>query len=397
MTTTTKPGARSGSKNTSKSGGKSGGKSGSKNTGKSGGKSGGKSRSNGVQDGLSPRQRIEEEVADRIIALLDAGGLPPWEKDWRDSAFGLPVNAVSMKAYRGINRWLTLLTQQLMGYNDPRWLTYRQAETLGGHVRKGEESTRIVFWKRVHVKPRADSDGSGDSAEREGIEVINQGESSPGSRTYPMLRAYSVFNVEQTEDCRLKELPAPEAALHDPITLAEEIIRQMPGLPVIQHYSHANHAPHYAPAQDTVRVPDLSRYQSPDGYYTTVFHELVHSTGHPGRLARFDLEANAQDLHAYGREELVAAMGSAMLGAHAGIAPMEIERDASYILHWRDAIQADKAMVIRAATLAQKSADHILGLQPPEFTDEKPQAEPQAEPQAKPQPEPTVNATDVLD
>ena len=374
MTTTTKPGAKSGSKNTSKTGGKTGGKT----TSKSGSKSGKRAGSEANQDDLSPRQRIEEEVADRIIALLDAGGLPPWEKDWRDSAFGLPVNAVSMKAYRGINRWLTLMTQQLMGYNDPRWLTYRQAETLGGHVRKGEESTRIVFWKRIHVKPRAGSTDSEDSANREGIEVINQGEPGSEKRTYPMLRAYSVFNVEQTEDCRLKELPVPEPALHDPIELAEEIIRQMPGLPVIQHYSHANHAPHYAPALDIVRVPDLSRYQSPDGYYTTLFHELVHSTGHPDRLARFDLEANPGDLHAYGREELVAAMGSAMLGAHAGIAPMEIERDASYILHWRDAIQADKAMVIRAATLAQKSADHILGLQPPEFTDEKPRAEPEA-------------------
>ena len=100
-------------------------------------------------NGKNSRQQIEEAVADRIIELLDQGKLPPWEKDWQDSPYGFPVNTVSMKPYRGVNRWMTLLTQNIMGYTDPRWLTYRQAEALGGHVRKGENSTTVVFWKRV--------------------------------------------------------------------------------------------------------------------------------------------------------------------------------------------------------------------------------------------------------
>ena len=107
------------------------------------------SRSRKPQDGKNSRQQIEEAVADRIIELLDQGKLPPWEKDWQDSPYGFPVNTVSMKPYRGVNRWMTLLTQNIMGYTDPRWLTYRQAEALGGHVRKGENSTTVVFWKRV--------------------------------------------------------------------------------------------------------------------------------------------------------------------------------------------------------------------------------------------------------
>ena len=82
------------------------------------------------RDGKNSRQQIEEAVADRIIELLDQGKLPPWEKDWQDSPHGFPVNAISMKPYRGINRWMTLLTQKIMGYTDPRWLTYRQAEDL---------------------------------------------------------------------------------------------------------------------------------------------------------------------------------------------------------------------------------------------------------------------------
>ena len=89
--------------------------------------------------GNPSRQRVEEEIADRIIELLDKGELPPWEKGWRNSQSGDPVNALTMKPYRGINRWLTLITQQSMGYDDPRWLTYRQAEALGGHVQQGRE------------------------------------------------------------------------------------------------------------------------------------------------------------------------------------------------------------------------------------------------------------------
>ena len=362
-------------------------------------KSRGRKRQGGAgsaAEGKTPRQRVEEEIADRIIELLDRGELPPWEKDWRSSAFGLPMNAVSMNPYRGINRWMTMMTQQLMGYNDPRWVTYRQAQALGGHVRKGEESTTVVFWKRVRARRTAR-----DTGDEDGTAVIDQERDQEqgredGPRTYPMLRAYHVFNIEQTEDCRLGDLPEDERTGHDPIEAAAAIIRGMPGAPPIEHYSQANHAPCYIPSRDVVRVPDLERYNSPEGYYNTVFHELVHSTGHPDRLHRFETAASAGNLHAYGREELVAGMGSAMLAAHAGIAGAVIERDASYIRHWRDAISADKAMVIRAATLAQRASDFILDVPAPDFTPEKPSEEKPSE--EKPSEErPSVEAGDAAD
>ena len=113
-----------------------------------------------------------------------------------------------MKPYRGVNRWMTLLTHMVMGYQDPRRLTYRQAEALGGHVRKGEKSTEIVFWKRVPVRDR---DGGGNAPQGDGQPGGNpQEEGKP--RTYPMLRSHRVFNVEQTEDCRIEppsSLPPP--------------------------------------------------------------------------------------------------------------------------------------------------------------------------------------------
>ena len=335
--------------------------------------------------GKNQRQRVEEEIADRIIELLDQGELPPWEKSWSDSQSGVPVNAISTKPYRGINRWMTLITQKAMGYDEPRWLTYRQAEALGGHVRKDEKSTIIIFWKRVPFREREEGE------EGENEEHGNNGnDGAPLDvsriRTYPILRSYRVFNLEQTQDCQIKSLPTPEVTDHDPVQDAEAIIAGMPGPPEIEFYENANYVPHYQPAKDVIRVPKMSRYPNLEDYYNTVFHELTHATGHPKRLERFSLDANANDLHAYGREELTAAMGSAMLAAHAGISAELVERDASYIRHWRDAISADKPMIIRSATLAQRAVDLILGEKPPEFLPDRP--EPQAETaQEQPNPE----------
>ena len=291
-----------------------------------------------------------------------------------------------MKPYRGINRWLTLITQQSMGYDDPRWLTYRQAEALGGHVRKGEKSTTVIFWKRVPFRQREDGD-----------ETQNQAPANNGGppdesqiRLYPILRSYRVFNLEQTQDCKVKPLPPAETTGHDPIEQAEAIIAGMPNPPQMEFYENANYVPHYQPATDVIRVPKMSRYLNLEDYYNTVFHELTHATGHSKRLDRFSQDANAGDLHAYGREELTAAMGSAMLAAHAGIAAELVERDASYIRHWRDTINADKPMIIRSATLAQKAVDLILGEKPPEFLPNKPQPQPEdgpEEPQAEDGPE----------
>ena len=117
--------------------------------------------------------------------------------------------------------------------------------------------------------------------------------------------------------------------------------------------------PTTSPHGDIVRVPSMTRYRDPEYYYNTMFHELTHATGHPKRLNRFVLEAGG-GLHAYGQEELVAGMGAAMLGGHAGIGTRVLELDASYIQNWRDTIKGDKSMVLRAASLAQRAVDFIL-------------------------------------
>ena len=299
------------------------------------------------------KQKIEEKIADRIIDLLDEGKLPPWEKQWHDSPMGNPMNAVSMKPYRGVNHWLTLLTQDVMDYTDPRWMTFRQAQGLGGTIMKGEKGTQVIFWKPI-VR-------AADAAGPDGTVQAGPGQNDPDGKTrsFPMLRAYTIFNVDQTQGCVLKDLPEPPVGSGTPIERAEVILAGMPDPPEIANYEHDNQAPHYIPARDIVRVPSMTRYRDPEYYYNTMFHELTHATGHPKRLNRFVLEAGG-GLHAYGQEELVAGMGAAMLGGHAGIGTRVLELDASYIQNWRDTIKGDKAMVLRAASLAQRAVDFIL-------------------------------------
>ena len=160
-------------------------------------------------DGKTSRQRVEDAVADRIIELLDQGQLPPWEKDWRDSANGLPRNAVSMKPHRGVNRWMTLLTHMGHGLPGPPLAHLPAGRGPGeGHVRRGERSTGIVFWKRVPVRDR--EDGGGNGLQGDGQLGGNPMGEDGKPRTYPMLRSHRVFNAEQTEDCRIEPLPQPE-------------------------------------------------------------------------------------------------------------------------------------------------------------------------------------------
>ena len=337
----------------------------------------------------------EQVVADRILELLDQGELPPWEKGWASSKMGFPQNAVSKKPYRGINLWMTVLTQMVHGYQDPRWLTYRQANALGGHIRKGEKSTTVVFWKILREGEKKE-DGVeyipnpetrvGNGADKGRPEISGEASEGPDRRKkFPVCRAYHVFNIEQTEGCELEELEKPPA-FTDPIQEAEAIIAGMPNPPAFETYNVANHPPHYSPAKDVIRVPERGRYDMVERYYNTIFHELTHSTGHESRLGRKGITNTQGMSHDYGVEELVAAMGSAMLSNQAGIEEETVESDAAYIRHWRDAIAADKSIVMTAAQQAQKAVDYILDRRSQPEEEEGAQPAPSEEPGA-PSPE----------
>jgi len=192
-------------------------------------------------------------------------GTVAWRRPWTGT--GLPGNLVSKKPYRGINVFLLSASK----YVSPFWLTLRQANELGGHVRKGEDSTPIVFWK---------VEGSGPF-----VEALDHDETNEKSRRRFLLRYYRIFNVEQCElpQAVLDKLPKIEKHEHDPIEAAEKIVAGMPNPPEIQY---AGSKAFYSSTTDRITIPQCELFVSAEEFHATVLHETVHSTGSQKRLAR---------------------------------------------------------------------------------------------------------------
>ena len=222
----------------------------------------------------------------------------------------------------------------------------RQANELGGHVHKGEESTIVVFWK---VDDTKQSTGDLDNEETDGK-----------ARRRFLLRYYRVFNLEQCElpQAVLDKLPKIETHEHDPIDTAERIIAAMPNPPEIQH---AGSKAFYSPITDRITLPPRELFASAEEYYATALHETVHSTGHQKRLAREGIcEVAPFGSAVYSKEELCAEMGAAYLCAEAGITAAVIENQAAYVAGWLKKVRDDRKLLIHAAAQAQHAADYIL-------------------------------------
>ena len=283
-----------------------------------------------VEPAVKPHASVYEIITGKLLAELERGEVP-WRKPWRTLP---PANLVSKKPYRGINVFLLAL----QGYGSQYWLTFNQAKQLGGNVRRGEHGTKIVFWKF-------------DRYETETAE----GETEERKSTF--LRYYTVFNLEQTEG--LKALLALPPAF--PIQSAEEIAKGMPNPPAFEQGLQAA----YIPSRDVVTMPSRTAFESQAEYYSTLFHELTHSTGHAKRLAREGFEALQQFGSAsYSKEELIAEMGSAMLCGVAGIEQSTLANSAAYLKTWIARLKRDARLVISAASAAQKAADYIRGESP---------------------------------
>jgi len=267
-----------------------------------------------------------ERITERIVSLLEQGTVP-WHKPWTVKT-GLPRNLVSKKPYRGINVFLLMA----MSYESPHWLTFRQAIQLGGSVKKGEKSCPVVFWKRMK----------------------SEDEESDEPRKAPLLRLYHVFNVAQCEG--LKDTPGE---IQMPVTKPAEIVAVMPQPPLVKH---GMAQAFYSPTDDCVGMPERERFDGEEGYYATLFHELIHATGHEKRLNRASItERNGYGSDPYCKEELIAELGSAFLCGYADIVDRTIDNSAAYIEGWLKQFQNDRTLIVSAAAQAQKAADFILG------------------------------------
>ena len=281
---------------------------------------------------------VYEIVTERIIEKL-AEGTVPWHKPW--SGGGCPKNLVSGKAYRGVN--VLLLGSQ--DFTSPYWVTFKQAKQLGGTVRKGERSTPCIFWKFL------------------ARDTENPVTGETESKQIPLVRYYSVFNIEQTDGIRHARLEAQaeEPEPFNPIEAAEAIVASYPDAPSISQDGRGS--AFYRPATDSIHMPKPETFDSEASYYATLFHEMSHSTGHESRLNRPGVtDPIRHGSHNYSREELVAEMGSAFLLAQAGIDSDSLtDNSASYIQSWLKALRADPKLVVLAGAQAQKAVDHITG------------------------------------
>jgi antirestriction protein ArdC len=272
-----------------------------------------------------------DRITDRIIDLLNHGTVP-WHKPWKAST-GLPRNRITHKPYRGINVFLLMS----MSYESPHWLTFRQVTQLGGRVKKGEKSCPVVFWKQMTIEDKA-------SGEPQKI---------------PLLRIYHVFNVAQCDGIEKTTESIAESS-----AAPAEIVTKMPRPPVIKH---GMTRAFYSPSEDEVGMPARERFDCDAAYYAALFHELVHSTGHEKRLKRPSImEGNGFGSNPYCKEELIAEMGAAFLCGQAEIVERTIDNSAAYLQGWLEQLRNDKTLIVQAAAQAQKAADFILGISPPE-------------------------------
>lgn len=280
------------------------------------------------------------QVTEAIIDQLK-NGVPVWRKPW--IALGACANYHSRRHYTGFNQFYLAWQMQVRKFNHPFFLTYKQALDLGGHVRKGERGITVVYWK----KTQATSTEESDSQEVSKI------------RLFPFL--HTVFNIDQIEGIDLPLPGSTNKPHHEPIKACQEIIAAMTKAPSV---FHGGDQAFYAPALDVIMIPHLDQFSSPEAYYSTLFHELIHATGHSSRLNRFKNDAPKPRFgnEEYSKEELIAELGASYLNAAAGIGEPLIANSAAYIKGWLKALSDDHSLIFSAATKAQQAAAYILNL-----------------------------------
>jgi antirestriction protein ArdC len=274
-------------------------------------------------------------ITDKIIKSLEAGVIP-WRKPWAGSSYE-PKNLISQKTYTGINFFLL----SMASYSSPFFITYKQAKDLGGNVKKGEKGWQIIFAK--HVNEKKDNAGN---TEKNG---------------YSMMRYYAVFNIDQCENIDEEKIPALqdlEKLKFNPIEQAEKIVKGYIAGPQIESVEQRAC---YRPRLDTVNMPKKESFESVESYYTTLFHELTHSTGAAKRLDREGITDPIKfGSHKYSKEELIAELGAAFLCSKAGI-DNTLKNSTSYIASWLEKLKSkDNAKwIIEAGSKAQKAVNYI--------------------------------------
>jgi antirestriction protein ArdC len=275
---------------------------------------------------------VYEIVTEKIIKQLESG-VAPWRKPWTCQT---PANLITQNEYRGLNVF-TLASQ---GFPSRFWLTFNQATNLGGKIRKGEKSSPVIFWNVGEDRETITPDGA-----KKTLRLF-------------LLRYYSVFNLVQTEGIDLPASVLQETRTNNSIETCEKIVANMPNPPAFEQSDKA----WYSPNSDAVGMPARGLFHSSEEYYSTLFHELAHSTGHAKRLHRDNFDNPVSfGSDSYSKEELIAEMTAAMLCGIAGIEQKTLENSAAYLKTWIERLKSDSRLLVSAASHAQKAADFVQG------------------------------------
>lgn len=277
--------------------------------------------------------KVAQILTDRVLKMLN-GGMIPWRKPWKNA---IRPHNIDGYAYRGMNFFLL----SMLGHETPVYLTLNQIKKRGGKIKDGENKNHAPIFFYTMLDRTQDKLGN---------PVADGGK-------IPFMRYTQVWNISQVEGIELpkrfqtkgEKLPANDAA--------QAIVDGFQNAPEL---FHGGDSACYSPVLDKVKMPPREAFGSIGEYYSTLFHELTHSTGHTNRLNRKEvMDGNAFGSHDYSVEELTAEMGAAMLCAHAGI-DNTLENSAAYIAGWVSKLKDQPAMLMTAAGRAQKAFSHIV-------------------------------------
>ena len=284
---------------------------------------------------MANSKELAESVTALVIKQLEEGTIP-WRKPWNVNGL-VPTSLQSGKPYRGINHLILSIMMQMHGYERNLWVTYKQAQALGGNVSKGQKGTEVILWKPLEVKDPLDPDAK---------------------KKVLMMKSFHVWNVAQCENLTIPEKFLPNGEWTG--TTAESVFAGYVNGPSLSHTPQAR--AFYSPALDAINLPPKEAFANESDYAETLFHEMTHSTGHESRLNRFtDKEQPSHfGTDPYAREELVAEIGAMMLLSHAGLT-VDHANSAAYIKSWINVLNNDHNLIIQASQRASKAVDMILG------------------------------------
>lgn len=305
-------------------------------------------------------QDVYARVTDKIIAQLEQGERP-WMKPWNaEHAAGKITRPLRHNGlpYSGVNVLMLWSEAADKGYSAPIWMTFRQAQELGGNVRKGEHGSLVVYANRITKTEH--NEETGEDVEHE----------------IPFMKGYIVFNVEQIDGLPAHYYATAQAPQLDSAQRIDHAERFFGNTGAT--IRHGGNRAFYAIGPDHVQMPPFEFFQDPESYYATLAHECTHWTRHPSRLDR-DLGRKKWGDEGYAMEELVAEMGSAFLSADLGITPEIREDHAAYIGNWLKVLKEDKRAIFSAAAHAQRAVEFLHKLQPAPSPEPRPTTDPEPE------------------